>query len=177
MGRFTVFLFVVLLSCGVIGSDGGESRKSERFSSFKVSRRDLNKPVSPFSLYISVATSGGINSRQLRCIISRGYPISPSMLESPTELRKQLIPSSYTWQVLGENGKIEREWLSQFMRNRDETYHTVVKLPEDDLRRSQLVIYFEDVDSNGERDDFRFVVDLSEFDWKSSTRWIFQDLG
>ena len=63
------------------------------------------------------------------------------------------------------------------MRNRDETYHTVVKLPEDDLRRSQLVIYFEDVDSNGERDDFRFVVDLSEFDWKSSTRWIFQDLG
>lgn len=191
------FLLLSLLLASILCSRNGfgQSGQSEhkKWEVYLVSRKDLNRPISPFRIYVDVETSGHIRDRSIMVVVLRGEPV-PAYSEKDffPKLRKQLVPYSYTWHVLkpglpkedlqadaqgrlrpgynvrSEYDFAERRWLASFMRNRDNTYHTIVKLPEDELRRSRLHIYFQDVDGDGERDEITFVVDMSEFDWSAS---------
>ncbi|MCO5068698.1 MAG: hypothetical protein M9910_08465 [Kiritimatiellae bacterium] len=176
MVRFvaTALLLASLNSLG-LASSPSESVVSNRFSTILASRNDLNKPLTPFKLYVAVSTSGGINDRYIKCIVLKGKPVSSDVLSSPSELQEQVIPDSYTWRVIGRDGSVERQWLSHFMKNRDGTYHTIVKLLEDELRRSRLELLIEDIEHDGQREDVRIVLDLSNYDWRSTTSEVWQD--
>lgn len=139
----------------------------KRFSTFAISRKDLNKPISPYRIFINFATSGGLHGgpRMVRCTILRGEPLTDREEDNVRLLEKQLIPYSYTWKVSGSDGRVLRQWLCHFLQNRDLSYHTLIQLPEAELSRSQLEIYFEDLDGDGKRDDITFTIDLSKFDW------------
>ena len=143
-----------------------------RFPVYQVSREQLNTPVSPYDLYIEIATSG-TSSKSIKCIVLHGTAYNP---EDKTWVQEQaqVIPYSYTWQVLDKDGMIEREWLAYFLENRDMTRHTCVTLPIDELKRSGLVLYFEDIDGDGAREDAKFIVDMSAFNWEPTVETVYQ---
>ena len=147
---------------------------SNRFSTVVLSRDDLNKPSVPFGLYVDVSTSGGINERYVRCVVLKGKPISPDVLSSPSELQGQVIPDRYTWQIVGPDGVVARQWLAHFLKNRDGTYHTIVTLSEDELRRSRLELLIEDIEHDGQREDVQVILDMSLYDWPSTTSEMWQ---
>jgi hypothetical protein len=68
----------------------------------------------------------------------------------------------YRWIVLDESGKELRTWLAYFLKNRDSTYHTVVKQPHDDWEKSVLEVYFEDVNADGAREDVTYRLMLGD---------------
>lgn len=154
----------------------GSQRHAEfkRFSTFRLNRSDLNKPVSPFNVFFQFLTAGGVHDWTITCVILRDQRISVSPEKLQDQLSKQLIPYSYTWIVRGRDGKVERRWLAYFPKNRDGTFHTILTLPQEELTRSQLEIYFEDIDGDGQREDVKFVVGLSDFDWTPSTQQVVQ---
>ena len=121
----------------------------KRFSRYKVER--ANEAVSPCKLFFYAERFSHSNDSGLRVIVERGKPIE---FKSGSPISGGgLKPYSYRWCVLDGNGKIERAWLAHFIRNRDGTFHTIVKLPEAEWNRSRLEIYFADVDGDGERED------------------------
>ncbi len=86
----------------------------------------------------------------------------------------QLRPHSYRWYVKSDDGTAIYEWLAHFMKNRDGSYHTLVKLPEQALRRSWLQVFFHDLDGDGNRENIAFQLDMSQYDWADTTSMIVQ---
>lgn len=175
MKRLTVLmlLFCVNASRGTDQPLGSE-RPPERFAVYALSRDDLNKPITPFELYVDVSVSGGITDRYVRCLVLRGKPISKETLASPFELQSQVLPDRYIWTIIGNNGSVIRQWLANFIKNRDGTYHTIVFLSEEELRSSRLELLIEDVDGDGNREDIRLILDMSDYDWRITTREVWQ---
>ena len=176
MKRLYIFSILVLCFLGSRGDDQPleSERQLGRFASFVLSRDDLNKPATPFQLYVDVSVSGGITDWYVRCIVLRGRPISQEILLSPTEVQSQVVPDRYTWKIVASNGSVVRQWLANFIKNRDGTYHTIVRLPEEELRNCRLEILIEDLDHDGQREDLRLILDMSDYDWKVTTKEVWQ---
>jgi hypothetical protein len=103
-------------------------------------------------------------------IITRGVlPIPDDSNFFPDEvLSNQVVPHLCTWQVRGEDSKrIIRQWWPRFILNGDDTYHTYVTLPEEELKHSFLEVYFEDIDGDGKREDWDFILDMRNWDWEN----------
>ncbi|MDW8345261.1 MAG: hypothetical protein RMM51_12335 [Verrucomicrobiae bacterium] len=103
----------------------------------------------------------------------RGETYDPNIRDY-SQIKKQLIPYSYTWKILSEDNKVLRSWPLAFFQNRNFVYRTDVRLPLEEFSRSVLEIYFEDIDGDGMREDVTFVVDMSEFDWSPSHGPVYQ---
>ncbi len=174
-----LFSAVALLGAFVlfVQQENAEARKPARFSRFKLSRGDLNTPVSPWNIYIQVFTVDNEYEQIISCVVLRGMPVSNSPRQMQSQLEKQLIPYSYTWSISVDDGTVTRKWLAGFIKNRDGVYHTIVKLPLDELKRSSLSLYFEDIDGDGLRDDITFTIEMSDFDWRPSGRRIVQGIS
>ena len=142
---------------------GSAGTKTTRFSTWQIERADLNTPVSPYGVYVDVTISGQVgHERWVRVVVQKGRKVD---LSAATHREWQVLPYSYKWQLRNQEGKPTHEWLAHFIQNRDLTYHTIVRLPLEDLRRSHLLLYFEDLDSDGRRDDVTFDVDMTALDW------------
>jgi hypothetical protein len=50
-------------------------------------------------------------------------------------------------------------------------------MPSDELKRSSLSLYFEDINGDGLRDDITFIIDMSDFDWRTSEWRIVQGVS
>ena len=174
-----LFIAAVLIEALMLPAqqDTAETRKPARFSHFKLSRRDLNAPVSPWNIFIQVFTVGDEYERTISCVVMKGMPVSKDSSEMQSQMEKQLIPYSYTWSTSASDGTVTRKWLAGFIRNRDGVYHTIVKLPSDELKRSSLSLYFEDIDGDGLRDDITFTIDMSDFDWRTSEGRVVQGIS
>lgn len=176
MKQLCVFSILVLCFVAARGDDQPleSERQLSRFGSFVLSRDDLNRPITPFQLYVDVSVSGGITDRYIRCIVLKGRPISPDILLSPSEIQSQVVPYRYTWKIVAGNGSVVRQWLANFIKNRDGTYHTIVLLSEEELRNSRLEILIEDIDRDGQREDLRLILDMSDYDWNITTKEVWQ---
>ena len=132
-------------------------------TTYQVVKADFNRAVSPFGVYVDVSASrSGGGNRWLRIVVQEG---ENGDLRKRSRGRREIAPDSYTWQVRDAAGNVTHDWLARFVQDRDGIYRTVVCIPTADLKRSHLLLYFEDVDSNGVDDDVVFDVDLSGLDW------------
>jgi hypothetical protein len=135
----------------------------ERFAEYFVGRDDLNKAISPCDIYIYAdAHSPAADERYFRVVIRRGNPVEFDEYGSPFAPKDQLQPYHYKWIVLGEDGQPIRSWLAYFLRNRDGTYHTVIRMPGEEWAASRLEIYFEDVNADGSREDVTYVLAVGD---------------
>lgn len=177
--QFGLFIAAALIGVVVLFAEqeATETRKPARFSNFKLSRGDLNRPVSPWNIYIQIFTVGDEHERTVSCVVMRGMPVSEDSRHMQSQMEKQLIPYSYTWSTSAGDGTVTRKWLAGFIRNRDGVYHTIVKLPSDELKRSSLSLYFEDIDGDGLRDDITFNINMSDFDWRPSEGRVVQGIS
>lgn len=173
LNAFAILILSVAVSCGA-EQPLKQAQPGSRFMAFVLSRDDLNKPVTPFGLYVDVSVSGGITDWHIRCTVLRGRPISHEVLLSPSELQSQVVPDRYIWKVVANDGTVIRQWLANFIKNRDGTYHTIVLLPDEDLRNSRLEMLIEDIDGDGEREDISLILEMAEYDWRVTTREVWQ---
>jgi len=135
-----------------------------------VKKEDLNQAILPHNLFFYVATSGHARERSVQVTILQDKKYEYDDVGSIHA--DQLIPYSYHWCIKTDKGKIAYKVPVRFMRNRDGSYHTKVKLPLKDLKRSWLKIYFRDIGGAGEGS--AFYLDMSEYDWSESSRRIVQ---
>lgn len=54
------------------------------------------------------------------------------------------------------------------------TRHTRLTLPVDELKRSRLIIYFEDINGDGIREDVKYIIDMSDYNWEPTTEVVYQ---
>jgi hypothetical protein len=138
-----------------------------------VASHQLNASLPPYDVYVEIITSGWGDTKTVRCVILRGEPYNPSRTDYD-QMRRQLIPYSYTWKVMSLTNTVERSWLAYFRKNRDFQYLTVITLPTSEFQRSVLELYFEDLDGDGKRDDVTFAIDMSGFNWSPSVELVHQ---
>lgn len=152
---FVVVIALVLTAIAFAGAPGKPLCK--QFSTFQIDR--LNQPISPCNLYFYAdRISHHPRESYFRVVIRRGLPVA--FVNGEPSSDGALQPYWYRWVVVDADGKVERSWLAYFMRNRDGTYHTIVKLSDDEWKRSRLEIYFEDVDDDGVREDVTYVLPI-----------------
>lgn len=137
-----------------------------RFMTYEVRRGVLNTRL-PHDLFIDASIWHDGKHFSVRIIVQRGREIDYA---EQTYRRSQIVPDYYKWQIRNVQGKVSREWLAFFVKNRDLTHHTLVRLPMEDLRRSYLLLYFEDVDGDGAREDVTYEIDMTEYDWEEAVR-------
>ena len=154
------FVYAVLVVLGAALNVSGGEPLCKRFSRYLVDR--ANEPISPCRLFF-FAERNPHSPRELyfRVIIKRGQPIT--MAHGETVSDGDLKPYFYRWVILDSKGAVERAWLAEFIKNRDGLRHTIVKLTDEDWRRSRLEIYFEDVDGDGEREDVTYELNVPNF--------------
>lgn len=145
----------------------------KRFARIEVRRHQLNTLLPPYNICIEISTGGPRTMKYIRCVVLRGEIYDRNATDY-RQIRKQLIPYSYTWKVMSESNTVVRSWPCAFFQNRDFVYGTEIRLPLDEFPRSVLEIYFEDIDGDGQREDVTFVVDMSEFDWSPTTGVVYQ---
>ena len=169
-----VFIIIFLLLNTFVGLSAQEKHKS-----FKVSRKELNSSISPWKIYFSATTlSSSAGEFYVTVMIYRGEKISyrgDNSLYNRIQIKKQIIPYWYKWQLRGKDNKVTHEWLAYFMKDRDSTYHTIVTLPVEGLQRSYLAILMKDVDGDGIREDITFELDMTDYDWSGTQRSTIQD--
>ncbi|GEM_PF-3443854 len=135
-----------------------------QFATYEVDPADFNKPLSPFNVYLDLRVRGGPRQDTYVTVVAQhGRPVD---FASGTWQQGQIRPYTYTWQLRDKTGDVTNEWLAHFLENRDQTYHTIVRLPLEDLNRSHLLLYFERIDQNPIPEHMTFDVDLSGVDWR-----------
>jgi hypothetical protein len=112
-----LFIAVALIGALVLSAqqENAEARKPARFANFKLSRGDLNTPVSPWNIYIQVFTVGDEHERTISCVVMSGMPVSKDSRQMQSQVEKQLIPYSYTWSTSALDGTVTRKWLASFI--------------------------------------------------------------
>ncbi len=177
--RHAIAFALLLTATAAIGDglfkSGGEFSPFEK-KRYTVTKSELNKPVSPHKVHFYVQTSGNQTERKLSLIATVGRP---STRHTGTKKKQpgQVKPYMALWQIRNADGSVQRQWEPSF-RNRtrsapgDEYMTTIFALHESELKRSHLLLYFEDVDGDGTRDDVTFDVDMSNFDWSSTLRFV-----
>ena len=141
-----------------------------RKSRITVARSQLNKAVPPHDVYFYVQTSCDKAERKLTLIITVGRPSTWHTGVSKS-LPGQILPYMCYWQVRVGQSQVLRQWEPHF-ENRtrsgpgDTFYTTIFSLPPKELRQSHLLVYFEDVDGDGKREDVLFDLDMRDYDWR-----------
>jgi len=151
----------------VVLNDNGE----RRFLNFVVRKAQLNTPISPKRVYFQVLTLVG-DDQWVRLVVKVGARVRER--NGFLDPEGQVLPYTCEWQLRGKGDVVTHGWLCGFIKNLDGTHHTMVDLPQSDLRRSWLKMSFEDVDGDGVREDWTFFVDMTAFDWAKSTNWVAQ---
>lgn len=153
---FIVVITLVLAAITLAGASRAPLCK--QYSTFQIDR--LNQSISPCDLYFYADRfSHHPRESYFRVVIRRGLPVA-FYDDGEPKPDGSLQPYWYKWVVVNADGKVERSWLAYFMRNRDGTYHTIVKLRDDEWKRSRLEIYFEDVNDDGAREDVAYVLPI-----------------
>jgi hypothetical protein len=142
-----------------------------------LSKADLNKAVSPHKVYFFVATSGDQEKRRLDLIVTLERP-STRFTNTAQRLHGQIRPYMVSWQIRDDSGGVIREWEPHF-ENRtrglpgDDYLTTIFSLSDAELRYSRLVVYFEDVNGDGIREDAVYYLDMTAFDWSTGSNGLF----
>lgn len=165
-------------------SPGNEFSSFEK-KRFKISQTDFDKPVSDFNLYFHIESkpSSGLSpmldliiTRNRPCTDIQGLATSTNLVENRLDENTvrfvnsgQITPYMVLWQIRDQNGKVIRQWEPDF-RDRlrcdgDKHFKTVYSLPENDLKNSFLLVYFEDIDDDKIRDDVVFEIDIRDIKW------------
>jgi len=151
-----------------------QARRGQMGMIYSVPRSRLGHAVSPYEIYIDASICKGTyaGEKWLRVVIQRHTRLP---LQGAPFWETQVRPYWYRWQLRDSSGNVTHERLAQFLENRDGTYHTVIKLPAEDLKRSFLQLYFEYADSDPNRDDVTYELDLRDYDWATeSSNWVDQ---
>lgn len=135
--------------------------ESSRFVTCSVPRERLNKEL-PYGVYIDAWVSTAPTSVSLVVVARRGAPAGD--LTQPY-WEEQIVPRLYEWQLRDQDGDVTHRWYAHFLENRDLTRITSAKLPLSDLKRSYLLLKFEDIDGDGEREDVTYELDMRQYDW------------
>jgi hypothetical protein len=143
---------------------------------YSVRKGALNRPISPYKVFFYVQTSGNQTERKLSLIVTVGRP-STRHTKTNQKLPGQTTPYTTYWQIRDDDGSVKRQWEPHFRnitrsRPGDDYLTTIYSLPESDLKQSHLLLYFEDIDGDGKRDDVTFDLDMTGFDWSSTSRLI-----
>lgn len=145
-----------------------------RFQTHRVTRPMLGRPVSRFNLYVDAAVVNLGRQRHLAVLVQRGERLGVS--SNPFLRETQMRPDSCLWQVREDAGKTVREWTAGFIESRDGTRHTIVGLPLQDLKRSFLVMLFQDADPGYLGDEHvTLELDMTEYDWDSQRTMVLLD--
>lgn len=177
--KYAIALAVLLTSSTSFAE--GLFKSGREFASFEkqrysVKKEDLNTPVSKYKAYFYVQTSGNQTERKLSLIVTVGRP-STRHTKTNQKQSGQVTPYMTYWQIRDDDGSVKRQWEPHF-RNRtrsrpgDDYLTTIYSLPEPDLKQSHLLLYFEDIDGDGKRDDVTFDLDMTGFDWSPTARLI-----
>ncbi|MBI4847657.1 MAG: hypothetical protein HY808_03650 [Nitrospirae bacterium] len=168
---YTILLIIFLFPFSTINN----AQEPLRFGIYEVKKENLNHPISPYQLYFLVSTHYGGEEfgYYVRVIIQKKQKIIDDGLNI-TQIKTQILPTFYKWQLRSKDGITTHQWLAYFMRNRDGTYHTIVSLPIEDLKRSWLTIFIEDIENDNEREDVTFHLDMAGYDWPKKSGEIIQ---
>ena len=188
--RYLSFMILTCILFCLVVSERASSKDSTQKppplckprSKYSVGKADLNKSVSPCDLYFTATETFSFPhkmERFYRVMIRRGKPFKLDEYGraiAPISPQDQLRPYYYKWIVLDDNGTVVRSWLAYFIKNRDYSYHTVIRQPQKDWDNSVLEIYFEDVNGDGVREDVTYVLRVGEIlkGEKSSTMVVVQ---
>lgn len=153
-----------------------------RLKTYRVSKSMLGRAVTPFDIYVDVAAMSravpGGAQVSLKVLIQRGDRGNVS--SSPLLRQTQMRPDLSFWQLRGEDGKVTQAWLVGFVEDRDGTYHTIVQLGLADLKRSYLVMFFQDADPRYTGDEnLTLELDMTDYDWPliGVRQWVDQASG
>lgn len=153
-------MVAVILVCAMHAS----SAEHPRFEKLTVKRTELGM-IDKQDLFIDCAIHATQNEVYLTlfCFDTADTPGKAPAPEDSTA--KQLVPYRVKWLVKDKDGKIIRSWLAYFLENRDGLRHTIVKMPIEELKNSELEVYFE-TDSHDHRRDLTVTVKCDEFNWE-----------
>jgi len=141
----------------------GYDSSSQKLDGYLISKAKINKPISPYKVYFYVDSHLVDGEDWFRVIARHGKPIEFTDEDHNPMPKGQILAYFYRWHLLDEEGKSEKSWLAHFYENRDGTYNTIVRLPKEDLSRSLLEVYFEDIDGDGKREDVTFLIKVPDF--------------
>jgi hypothetical protein len=141
----------------------GYNSLPKELTGYRITKAELNKPISEYKVYFYIDSHFLGSEDYFRVVARHDKPIEFSDEWHNPLPKGQIIAYSYRWHLLDEEGKSEKWWLAHFYENRDGTYNTIVRLPKEDLSRSMLEVYFEDIDGDGKREDVTFLIKVPDF--------------